>query len=185
MNKERNGKFIQVYTGGRFWPLDPKENEIHIEDIAHALSNQCRYSGHTEQFYSVAQHSLLVSWFCDQQYALEGLMHDASEAYLVDVPRPIKSSFPQYLEIEKSIMYAIGTKYNFRFPIHNEVTNVDNAMLWLEKEQVMKPGLDWYQDIKVEPIDAMRDYKIICMSPEEAKLSFLNRFNSLTEHKYA
>jgi sialic acid synthase SpsE len=84
--------------------------KITIEDIAHALSNQCRFSGHVERFYSVAQHSVLVASFSKNKLA--GLLHDASEAYLVDVPRPIKPEFPAYAEIEKNIMQVIAKKYD-------------------------------------------------------------------------
>ena len=63
----RVGDWIQVYTGGQFWPLDPRPEEIHIEDIAHALALTCRFTGHCREFYSVAQHSLLVSYYVADQ----------------------------------------------------------------------------------------------------------------------
>src|ERR1019366_9954250 len=80
---------IRTYSGVRFKPLDP-DPAVGISDIAHALANQCRFGGHSSAFYSVAQHSVRVSEICAAEDALWGLLHDASEAYLVDVPAPLK-----------------------------------------------------------------------------------------------
>jgi hypothetical protein len=88
------GPYIVTYTGRRFHFLDPKIDEISIEDIAHALSNVCRFTGHTKRFYSVAEHSCLVSALCDNR--LEGLLHDASEAYMSDLSSPLKMLVPDY-----------------------------------------------------------------------------------------
>ena len=80
MTSERIGDWIQTYTGRQFWPLDPRVDEIHIEDIAHSLSMRCCYGGHLTDFYSVAEHSVLVSLHVPQEFALWGLLHDAAEA---------------------------------------------------------------------------------------------------------
>src|ERR1017187_10636100 len=77
---------ITTFSGIHFWPLLPNPADIRIEDIAHALSNQCRFAGHAREFYSVAEHSVRVSQLCPPEDALWGLLHDASEAYLTDVP---------------------------------------------------------------------------------------------------
>src|ERR1039457_118422 len=82
--------FIGTFSGLRFWPLDPNPEKILIDDIAHALAHQCRFGGHASRFYSVAEHSVHVSRLCPPEDALWGLLHDASEAYLVDLPRPLK-----------------------------------------------------------------------------------------------
>ena len=81
----RIGDWMQTYTGERFWPLDPRIEDIHIRDISMALGKLCRYGGHTIFFYSVAEHSVLVSEYVPEEYALWGLLHDASEAYLSDI----------------------------------------------------------------------------------------------------
>src|SRR5271165_7548492 len=86
----RKGDWIQTYTGRVMYPLDPRPEEINIIDIAHALSNLCRFTGHVRTFYSVAEHSVRVSQHCDPKDALWGLLHDASEAYLADMSRPMK-----------------------------------------------------------------------------------------------
>src|ERR1035437_402751 len=97
----RAATFIETYTGRAFWPLEPTMDALSVIDIAHALSNQCRYSGHVQFFYSVAQHCcLLAGWLADHGGSaldcLQILMHDAPEAYLVDIPRPVKQYMPQY-----------------------------------------------------------------------------------------
>ena len=66
----RKGDWMQTYTGRQFWPIDPRANEVHIEDIAHALSMMCRYNGHCRTFYSVAEHSVLVSQHVPPEHAL-------------------------------------------------------------------------------------------------------------------
>src|SRR5574342_1090607 len=88
-NMNLNGSII-TYTGRLFWPLSPRLEDINILDICHALSNQTRFTGHTREFYSVAQHSCLVSDLLPEKFKLDGLLHDASEAYLMDLARPVK-----------------------------------------------------------------------------------------------
>ena len=97
--------FIGTFSGLRFWPLDPNPEKILIADIAHALAHQCRFGGHASKFYSVAEHSVHVSKLCLPEHALWGLLHDASEAYLVDLPRPLKllPEFAPYREAERRL----------------------------------------------------------------------------------
>jgi 5'-deoxynucleotidase YfbR-like HD superfamily hydrolase len=104
--------WIQTYSGIKMHPLSPTEEEISIEDIAHALSNLCRFTGHCNKFYSVAQHSVLVSVYSPRDYAMWGLLHDASEAYLNDIARPIKISdeYNTYRKIEENLMKVIAKK---------------------------------------------------------------------------
>src|SRR4051794_15527189 len=101
INGCRRGGWITTFSRRQFWPLDPHSDEIHIEDIAHSLSQQCRFGGHSRSFYSVAQHSCLVSALCKANDALWGLLHDASEAYLGDIPRPLKS-LPEFEFYQKA-----------------------------------------------------------------------------------
>src|SRR5258708_302056 len=92
MQKDRRGNWMQTYTGRAYWPADPRAEDVCIEDIAHALSLLCRYTGHCKRFYSVAEHSILISQVVPPEYAFFGLMHDAQEAYINDLARPIKPS---------------------------------------------------------------------------------------------
>ena len=104
--------WLQTFSGKIFHPLDPNPEEICIEDIAHCLANICRFHGSVNRFYSVAEHSCHISRYCDPKYALEGLMHDASEAYIIDVPSPVKYELPKYKIIEKRIEKVIAQKWN-------------------------------------------------------------------------
>lgn len=177
---KRKGNWIQTYTGSKFWPVDPRPEEINIHDIAHSLSNMCRYAGHCKRFYSVAEHSILVSSKLPDEWKLWGLLHDASEAYLVDVPRPVKPYLGNYYELEERIMEAVCTKFNlFREDsgLPEEVKLVDNGILNDERNQNMvKTNVDnrtW--GAGPEPIGVTLSY----WSPEVAETRFLLEFEKL------
>lgn len=102
--------WIQTFLGKPFWPLSPRPEDIDIRDIAHALAMTCRFTGHSQKFYSVAEHSVRVSRIVPAQFALHGLLHDASEAYLCDLSRPIKHGSTlgaEYCRIEDNLMQAV------------------------------------------------------------------------------
>jgi hypothetical protein len=82
--------WLATYSGAEFSLIDPQPDQVRIGDIAHSLSQLCRFVGATRSFYSVAQHCVLVSDHCPPEYAFAGLMHDAAEAYCLDMPRPLK-----------------------------------------------------------------------------------------------
>jgi flavin-dependent thymidylate synthase len=105
---EPSGDWMQTYSGGRFYPGDPRIEQIELTDIARALSRICRYAGHCEQFYSVAQHSVYVSGMVPPEHALCALMHDATEAYLVDIPRPLKRMLAGYTVLEDRLWRVIA-----------------------------------------------------------------------------
>jgi hypothetical protein len=116
-----SGIYIDVFN------QDP--DEIDIEDIAHALSMQPRFWGNLYAFYSVAAHSLNCMSLVSDEYKLAGLLHDASEAYLLDIHRPIKHRIANYREIEDRLMYCIAGKYRFVYPFHPDIKQADNSML--------------------------------------------------------
>lgn len=129
--------WIETYTGKRFYFLNPDPSMIEIKDIAHALSNTCRFSGHTWEFYSVAQHCLYVSdllleKYGDPELALEGLLHDAAEAYLTDIATPIKQAIPYYQEMENRILRTIFKKYDIHRSSTDRVKDADTCMLLSE-----------------------------------------------------
>lgn len=131
--------YIRTYTGRLIYPFGPyKENEYHIADIAHALSNLCRFTGHTLGFYSVAEHSLrCAAKFLDNPaLALSALMHDASEAYLNDIASPTKKGLVEYQAIEGEIERGIATQYGLPWPMPPEVKRVDGDMVEWEKANI-------------------------------------------------
>lgn len=162
---------MHTYTGIKFYPSNPRLEDINIIDIAHGLSNMCRFSGQCFEFYSVAEHCLHISYNC--KYPLWGLLHDAPEAYVVDVPSPIKAHLPEYKKIENNIMKVICTKYNLSLPEPPEVKETDIRMLATEISQLFY-GCD--DENLVNPLPGVR---LQFLSPKEAKSAFLMRFFEL------
>lgn len=112
----RNGPWMDLGGGRKFWPIDPSPDEVSIDDIAHALSNICRFGGRCSHFYSVAQHSVMVSRIVARtrpDLALHGLLHDAAEAYLGDVIAPLKHDLwldvTPFATVEARVLDAIMT----------------------------------------------------------------------------
>lgn len=128
---------IRTFTGKYVNVFEPISEMFDIEDIAHALSNQCRFGGHLPEYYSVAQHCVLVASVVPEQYALQGLLHDASEAYLLDVPRPIKQGLTNYKEIENGLMTVLAERFRFQWPLNEHVKKADEEMLQLEWDEIM------------------------------------------------
>lgn len=174
-NDQRAGNWMQTFTGRQFWPLDPRADEVFIEDIAHALSLACRFGGHCERFYSVAEHSYLASYIVPPEDALVALLHDASEAYVVDIPRPLKPYLAGYKDIETRVWLAIAERFGVSPDMPASVKIADNAMLLAEAEQIMKPHpAPWSV-----PGEAA-NVAIYGMRPAEAEHKFLARFAELT-----
>jgi 5'-deoxynucleotidase YfbR-like HD superfamily hydrolase len=168
--------WIQTYSGRRFDPLNPNYESIVIQDIAHSLSMQCRFSGHIAEFYSVAQHSVGVSYLCNEEDALHGLLHDASEAYLVDIPSPLKKSgnFNFYLDFEAKMMSAVYKRFQLSGPEPDSVKKADKLMLNIEANSLLNARNDWHLESMIPPL------KVSSMSPKDAKKIFLKRFAELT-----
>lgn len=156
---------IRTFTGIYINVFDPTTEMICIEDIAHALSHQCRFGGHLPEFYSVAQHCYLAATEALPEDKLQALMHDASEAYLLDIPRPIKQELSNYKEIEGRLMSFIARKFQFDYPMSDAVKDIDEGLLVMEWECLM---------IRTRPA-----FK--CWKPQEAKNKFIEMFNGLTE----
>ena len=170
----RKGDWMQTITGRQFWPLDPKPEEVFIEDIAGALSNLCRYGGHCLRFYSVAEHCVLLSR-ATETVALDALMHDASEAYLCDVIRPIKHYLGNYVTLEDALQNVIAKRFGLTWPMSREVKRLDDAILADEQSQVMaKPPADW--QLPEPPLGIVLQF----WTPKRAKVEFLQRFAELT-----
>lgn len=131
--------WIQTYSGKAFDPFNPNPADICIQDIAHALANVCRFTGHTRQFYSVAQHSVEVTTRLPYEFQRHALLHDASEAYLLDLARPLKQrpEFAGYRAAEKALQEAIYTRFGLDPITPPEVKEMDLRMLLLEKRKLM------------------------------------------------
>ena len=171
--------WLQTYTGYRFPTTGFTPEDIDIRDIAHSLSNLCRYGGHCEPFYSVAQHCWYVSHNVPSEHALWGLLHDASEAYLCDIPRPMKQLLPQYYTLEAKIEKTIAKAFNLTPKIPMAVAEIDNKILHDERKVLLKnigaKAGDWGPDVERIGID------IVPVLPKEAEKMFLSRFEELVK----
>lgn len=170
--------WIQTFTGRMFHVTNPDPFEFNILDIATALSNQCRFNGHVREFYSVAQHCVEVSRLCRADYQLEGLVHDAAEAYIGDVVTPLKHAVEMggYLSIERRVEKAlvdfIGVPV--RWPWPPEVVYWDRVLLMTEHRdlQVESPA-PW--GIEAEPLERV----LVPMTPREARTAYLRTYAEL------
>jgi len=172
--RNRAGNWFQTYTGVMFWPLDPRPEEIELEDIAHSLSMQCRFNGHMKSFYSVAQHSVEVSRIVPAEHALWGLLHDAAEAYIGDMVRPLKLHMPTFRAIEDQIMIAICDRFGLPRAEPPEVKIADNVLLMTERRDFLgTPPAPWTP--RAEPLALV----LKAQTPIYAKASFLGRFDQL------
>ena len=179
MSLPPSNDWMQVHSGRAFYPLEAKPEDIDIRDIAHALGMVCRYGGHCLHFYSVAEHSVILSWTVDPQHALWGLLHDASEAYIGDVVRPLKHKLPDYLEAEERLMDAIAIKFGLEGPMPDQVKEHDTRIVVDEIAQIMAPSKPWPALEGYDPLGV----SIPCWGPHKATEMFLDRFNQLTETK--
>lgn len=175
--RERNmdrGGWIQTLSGGRFYPADPRPEEMFIEDIAGALGKLCRYGGHCLRFLSVAEHSVHVARKAHPAIRRAALMHDAGEAFLVDMPRPIKSMLPGYKPMENRIMAVAAVRFGFDWPMPPEVKYLDDAILADEREQAMAPTSATCEEWGAPhpPLGITLQF----WSPEEATEQFLQVF---------
>jgi hypothetical protein len=174
--------WIETYTGLKFDILEPQPEMITIEDIAHSLSMLCRFTGHVRHFYSVGQHSWAGSNLVPPADALWFLLHDASEAYIGDMNRPLKHGTDAghaYMPVEAKIMRAICLTFGLSEEEPKSVRLMDNAMLYAEKEQLMAP-INWDHDwgCSTEPARVT----ITEMAPRGVEYLFLKRFRNLTHN---
>lgn len=178
---ERHGGWIQTYSGKAYWPADPHFREVFIEDIAHALSMMCRYAGHCSEFYSVAEHSLIVSHMVPEEHALSALLHDATEAYVVDVPRPVKVMLTNYADLEWHNWVVICQKFGLPFKMDPSIKQADNDILLLEKTRLLgsSPREDWLVGHVPVATALPKDIEITCDPPGVAEMAFLTRFHQL------
>ena len=169
--------WIQTFSGKKFSFLDPQPKDICIKDIAHHLGNLCRFVGATRTFYSVAQHSVLVSTIVPDKEARNGLLHDAGEAYYGDISSPLKMAMEQVIgkgwnKIIKRIDEVIKATFNFSESIN--IKWADQVALATEIRDLIP-----YYNCVNKLLDPLK-LKIIPMSPTIATITFLQHYWRLT-----
>lgn len=177
--------FIETVSGKEFHFLDPKPEDIEIEDIAYSLANQCRFTGHVP-FYSVAEHSLLVAaQFADsgdKQLMLAALLHDASEAYLSDIASPIKQFLPEYTKMEEKLQTAIYNKFNIDYNKYaDKVKQADIQQLYNEAHYLLKSGGKTWKMFEGKELSPQVKYRPCLLHPRDAFGSFMEIFIYTTQ----
>ena len=168
--------YISTFLGNRFYPQDPRVEDIDIEDIAHGLAYTCRFNGQTTAFYSVAQHSLMVADLVPNELKLDALMHDAAEAYLGDVVKPLKALLPEYRVIEEQVSNIIAEAFKLGDCCHPTIKRADLIALATEKRDLMPYSVEpWVYLAGIEEIPMLLEP----MSPKDAKLAFMKRYTEL------
>lgn len=166
---------MATLNGVRYFPGEPRAEDIRVTDIANALSKICRFGGHTNRFYSVAEHSVLVSYVVPPEHAWQALFHDAPEAYVGDVPRPLKRLLGStYGDLEELSWLAICDALDINPDMHESVKHADNAVLMAEKAQLYPDdGPQW--DLGVPAADV----QIRALLPDAARAFWWGRYSDL------
>lgn len=165
---------ITLHSGNTFYFDGPFTFDI--KDIAHALSLICRFGGHCNEFYSVAEHSVRVSQFVGREYALWGLLHDAAEAYVGDIVKPLQAWCPQLKELESVILKAIAREFHLVWPIPQEIKIIDDRMCATEYRDLMNSNTIPTFIQGIEPFAE----EIEPLTWREAEITFLDRFENLS-----
>ena len=176
------GPYLQTVSGRWVNPFDPDPEQLDADDIARALANQCRFGGHCRVFYSVAQHSVIVSELVearggDAEDVFAALMHDATEAYLGDMPHPLKHRSPlgaAFREAEAQLELALRKRFRIRAGVP-EIKRADRALLATERRAFSAEAWDWPELEGVEPLDL----ELRAWTPDEAAAAFAARFGAL------
>ncbi|SRR6266498_3771523 len=169
--------WMQTYTGRVFYPLAPEPSAINPADSAHALSLICRYGGHVDRLYSVAEHCVLMSEAVTPENALWALLHDATEAYLGDMIRPLKQAVGEYRAIEWRMMKAIVIRFGIDLAMPAEVQMADSRILLDERAKLMaRPPRPWWGVEQLRPLGV----DVLGWEPKRAEYRYLDRLQELT-----
>lgn len=168
--------YVSTFSGNRFYPLVPRIDRVAIEDIAHGLAYQCRFNGQTRAFYSVAQHSLIVADLVPPPLRLAALLHDAAEAYLGDMVKPLKVLLPAFSAIEEGVSAIIADTFGLDFSDYAPIKRADLVALATEKRDLMPHSVErWAYLDGIAALPA----PIVPLDPGQAKTAFLARFHQL------
>lgn len=165
-----SGIWITTYSGKSVDPFAMTIGDVDIVDIAHALSMQSRFSGHCSRFYSVAEHSVLVSTLVPRECALDALLHDAAEAYIGDVPGPVKSRLREFIDLETAVFAAVAARFGIPCELLEPVKLADREALQIEMAALMPPR---------DRQSPSQHQSSLGSSPDEARQRFLQRFEEL------
>lgn len=180
---KRRGPFQVNSAGGQWWPLDPRPKDFEIETIAHHLAMICRYGGATRSFYSVAEHSVLVSQHVPQGIALHGLIHDAAEAVVSDIIRPLKElpAFDEFRRVESVVHEAICQRFGIQWdPVVEATVSAIDRRLVIDECLALIPNGERYLLLKGYDLADRLDADVVAYSPERAEVQFLLRWHELT-----
>lgn len=182
---DKRESWFTLASGKKFYPFDPRPEDIDIDDIALSLSHLCRFNGHCHEFYSVAEHSVHCSFHVAPGFELAALMHDATEAYVGDLIRPIKRFIPEFEEMEEAVWRAIALKFDLPPTLPPEVKDVDNVMLVTEARDLLFDGdqrmKEWgLPQRPLTDLYILREDVRIPWTPSEACHRFLHRFSELS-----
>lgn len=188
MEKDLRKEFIETSSGIAFYPYSPKEEQIDIHDIAHALSHLCRFGGHSKFFYSVAQHSIFVSEYLKKAgysplIQLYGLLHDATEGYMVDIPTPIKQGLPDYKKVENALHCIIWNALGLPQPTKEQWATIKEVDLLFQhcEANILLPNASWANP------NLHIDYLVLHEEKmSEVRERFIELYNQLTKvvHTY-
>lgn len=170
------GEWILTHSGRHVELRNPDPEEIDISDIARGISRECRFTGQCREFYSVAQHSVLASLIVAAEFALEALLHDATEAFIKDIPSPLKKLLPEYSRIEGILEGVIRLKFGLPEEMSAPVRTADRILLATEKRDLMAHD-PWVWPI-LEGVEPLSE-QIVPWSPEVSMERFLQRFAEL------
>lgn len=175
--------WIGLLSGASMNYDEPEKSDVTLDDLASALSNICRFSGHLPCFYSVAQHLVNTSRIVPIKLAFDALMHDTAEAFTNDLPTPLKWSLPVFKDLEVRIESAMAKRFGFNYPYDSAVKLADTQMLLLEKKYVKLDDRYWpnFDGIEYEHLASFVDLKP--WQPVRAKREFLERYEELTSGK--
>lgn len=207
MKVDRERSWIQTYTGKKFYPLEPRAEDIDLIDIAHALSMQCRFTGHVKRIYTVGEHCVRATNIHFEIFGngekvsketLWMLLHDAAEAYLIDLAKPVKVNMPFYCEAEEKIMAEVCKKFDLDSVMPESVKKIDQLMLAIEARDLMGPLLpgweawdtgiltdpklkEQYEKTKI-PMTTEYNHLLYLNHQDKIKNQFLKMFNILTHN---